>query len=43
MKCILFDLDNTLYSPDRQLFALMDKRINSYMHEVVGIPLHQVD
>jgi putative hydrolase of the HAD superfamily len=43
MKCILFDLDNTLYSPDRQLFALMDKRINSYMHEVVGIPLEQVD
>lgn len=43
MKCILFDLDNTLYSPDRQLFALMDKRINSYMHEIVGIPLHQVD
>jgi len=39
----LFDLDNTLYSPDRQLFALMDKRINSYMHEVVGIPLEQVD
>ncbi|MCD4688532.1 MAG: pyrimidine 5'-nucleotidase, partial [Desulfuromonadaceae bacterium] len=43
MKCILFDLDNTLYSPDRQLFALMDKRINSYMHDIVGIPLHQVD
>lgn len=43
MNCILFDLDNTLYSPDRQLFALMDKRINSYMHEIVGIPLHQVD
>ncbi len=43
MKCILFDLDNTLYPPDRELFALIDKRINGYMHEVVGIPLGQVD
>lgn len=43
MNFILFDLDNTLYSPDRQVFALIDKRINSYMHEVVGIPLEQVD
>lgn len=43
MNCILFDLDNTLYAPDRHLFGLIDKRINSYMHEVVGIPLEQVD
>ena len=43
MNFILFDLDNTLYSPDREVFALIDRRINRYMHEVVGIPLEQVD
>jgi len=43
MQCILFDLDNTLYSPRCDLFSLIDKRINSYMHEVVGIPLEDVD
>ncbi|MDK2846889.1 MAG: putative hydrolase of the superfamily [Desulfuromonadales bacterium] len=43
MDCILFDLDNTLYSPRCDLFSLIDKRINNYMHEVVGIPLQQVD
>jgi len=43
MDFLLFDLDNTLYSPERNLFGLIDKRINSYMHEVVGIPLGEVD
>lgn len=43
MQCILFDLDNTLYPPRCDLFSLIDKRINSYMHEVVGIPLEEVD
>lgn len=43
MECILFDLDNTLYPPRCDLFGLIDKRINSYMHEVVGIPLQDVD
>lgn len=43
MECILFDLDNTLYPPHCDLFGLIDKRINSYMHEVVGIPLAEVD
>lgn len=43
MQCILFDLDNTLYPPRCDLFSLIDKRINDYMHEVVGIPLEQVD
>lgn len=43
MECILFDLDNTLYPPRCDLFGLIDKRINSYMHEVVGIALEDVD
>ncbi len=43
MKYILFDLDNTLYSAERDVLNLMDQRINDYMHEVVGIPLEQVD
>lgn len=43
MDIILFDLDNTLYPPDRQLFSLIDVRINRYMCEVVGIPTHEVD
>jgi putative hydrolase of the HAD superfamily len=40
---ILFDLDNTLYPPERELFSLIDRRINRYMHEVAGIPLEEVD
>lgn len=43
MNIILFDLDNTLYPPERQLFSLIDVRINRYMCEVVGIPSHEVD
>ena len=43
MEVVLFDLDNTLYAPERALFALIDGRINSYMSEVVGIPALQVD
>jgi putative hydrolase of the HAD superfamily len=43
MDILLFDLDNTLYSPDRELFPLIDERINRYMNEVAGIPLADVD
>lgn len=43
MDCILFDLDNTLYSAADELFSRIDQRINRYMHEVAGIPLHEVD
>jgi len=43
MQAILFDLDNTLYSPERQVFALIDRRINHYMSRVVGIPEGEVD
>ncbi|RQW89849.1 MAG: pyrimidine 5'-nucleotidase [Geobacter sp.] len=43
MDILLFDLDNTLYTPERELFTLIDQRINRYMTEVVGIPLTEVD
>jgi putative hydrolase of the HAD superfamily len=43
MEFILFDLDNTLYSAEQELFSLIDSRINHYMAEVVGIPLDEVD
>lgn len=43
MDYILFDLDNTLYSPGHEVFTLIDRRINSYMMEVVGIPREDVD
>lgn len=43
MKAALFDLDNTLYAPERNLFALIDVRINRYMREVVNIAPERVD
>ncbi|CAN2043470.1 putative hydrolase of the HAD superfamily [Candidatus Magnetomoraceae bacterium gMMP-13] len=43
MKTVLFDLDNTLYPAEKDLFPLMDKRINKYMNEIMGIPQEDVD
>jgi len=43
MDAILFDLDNTLYHPARELFSLIDVRINRYMSDVVGISPDDVD
>ncbi len=43
MDVLIFDLDNTLYSADKEIFSLIDVRINRYMTEVVGIPAPQVD
>ncbi len=43
MDMLLFDLDNTLYSPERELFSLIDVRINRYMCQTVGIPPAEVD
>ncbi|PLX92989.1 MAG: pyrimidine 5'-nucleotidase [Desulfuromonas sp.] len=43
MKTLLFDLDNTLYAPECDLFSLIDVRINRYMQEVVGIAEGEVD
>lgn len=43
MDAVLFDLDNTLYPAEREVFALIDQRINRYMCEVVAIPAGEVD
>ena len=43
MKAILFDLDNTLYPVECDLFSLIDVRINRYMEEVVEIDPTDVD
>jgi putative hydrolase of the HAD superfamily len=43
MDVLLFDLDNTLYPPERELFNLIDVRINRFMTEQVGIPARAVD
>ncbi len=43
MSFLLFDLDNTLYAPERDLFSLIDRRINCYMRQVVGIAADEVD
>jgi len=43
MDVLLFDLDNTLYPPERELFRLIDVRINRFMIEQVGIPAPAVD
>ncbi len=43
IKAILFDLDNTLYPAERDLFSLIDVRINRYMEEVVAIAPTAVD
>lgn len=43
MKALLFDLDNTLYPAEKNLFSLIDVRINRYMQEVVAIPAAEVD
>jgi len=43
MKAVLFDLDNTLYPAERDLFSLIDVRINRYMEEIVAIDSEEVD
>ncbi|MDY0212405.1 MAG: pyrimidine 5'-nucleotidase [Desulfuromonadaceae bacterium] len=43
MKGVFFDLDNTLYAAESDLFGLIDVRINSYMRDVVGIESTRVD
>ncbi|MBN1140196.1 MAG: pyrimidine 5'-nucleotidase [Deltaproteobacteria bacterium] len=40
---LIFDLDNTLYSRERDLFSLIDRRINLYMSDVLGIAKEAVD
>ena len=43
MKAVLFDLDNTLYPAEKDLFSLIDVRINHYMEMQVGIAQQEVD
>ena len=43
MNALLFDLDNTLYGADRELFSLIDVRINRFMVEIAGIAATEVD
>ncbi len=37
----IFDLDNTLYPPEVDLFALMDVRMTGYVSRLLGIPLDE--
>ena len=43
MDVLIFDLDNTLYPAEKQLFNLIDVRINRYMIEIAGISAPEVD
>jgi len=43
IRAILFDLDNTLYPAERDLFSLIDVRINRFMEEMVAIERQDVD
>ncbi len=38
MITILFDVDNTLYPKNIGLFNVVDKKINQYLKDIVGIP-----
>jgi putative hydrolase of the HAD superfamily len=41
--CIFFDLDDTLYPPERGVWREITARINRYMTERMGIPETEVD
>lgn len=43
MKAVLFDLDNTLYPAECDLFSLIDVRINRFMEDVAAIAPEEVD
>jgi len=43
IKSVLFDLDNTLYPKEAGIFSCMDKRINTYMHQYIGISSKDAD
>ncbi|WP_035244497.1 pyrimidine 5'-nucleotidase [Desulfonatronovibrio hydrogenovorans] len=43
MHTFIFDLDNTLYSQELNVFPLIDQRINHYMVSRLGIPASEVD
>jgi FMN phosphatase YigB (HAD superfamily) len=37
MKVLLFDVDNTLYPEETNLFALVDRKINDYLKFFIKI------
>lgn len=39
----IFDLDNTLYPPEAQLFAQIERRMTAYMMRVLGVPQGDAD
>jgi putative hydrolase of the HAD superfamily len=41
--CIFFDLDDTLYPPERGVWHAITARINRYLVERIGIPEAEVD
>lgn len=43
MKTFIFDLDNTLYPESLNVFGLIDRRINAFMRDRLGIPDSEVD
>jgi len=43
MKTYVFDLDNTLYPEEKNVFPLIDARINAYMSQYLKIPAEEVD
>jgi putative hydrolase of the HAD superfamily len=42
-SCIFFDLDDTLYAPDRGVWRAITARINRYLVEQIRIPEAEVD
>jgi putative hydrolase of the HAD superfamily len=42
IRCLLFDLDDTLYSQDSGVWDMVRVRINQYLEEKMGFPLEQV-
>lgn len=43
MSLLFFDLDNTLYPYSLGIVARIDRRINDYLHERLGVPAAEVD
>ncbi len=43
MQAFIFDLDNTLYSQELNIFPIIDARINAYMSRKLGMPQEEVD
>jgi putative hydrolase of the HAD superfamily len=42
-ECLFIDLDDTLYPPDRGIWGEISRRINLYLSDRIGVPIHAVD